>query len=70
MKLILIMGVWHIGWERLNCGQQVRIQGTDVHGRTFWFYGRFEIAGQNNPVFYTTFGRFTPDLAETIFDVC
>lgn len=69
MKLFLDMEThrWTIGTTPLNCGQQVQIQCHDTAGRAFWVWGRFEIAGQNNPVFYTTFGRIVPDLHETIF---
>ena len=48
-------------------GAEVQILGTDLCGHDFWFWGRFEIGGQNNPVFYTTFGRVIPDLQETRF---
>ncbi len=67
MKLQLVFGRWTLGNEALHCGQQVRIKGVDFTGRTFWFNGRFEIAGQNNPVFFTVFGRISPDLETTEF---
>jgi hypothetical protein len=59
--------VWKIGEAALNCGQQVKILCCDVNGDAFYVYGRFEIAGLNNPVFYTTFGRIVPDLQDTRF---
>lgn len=71
MKLFFnnVSGVWEIGGEPLNCGKQVQIECTDVNGDRFFVWGRFEIAGQNNPVFYTTFGRVVPDLATANFSL-
>ncbi len=69
MKLRYANGAWCIGESEIHCGQQVKILGVDCICRKFWFYGRFEIAGQNNPVFFTTFGRVAPDLSETLFEL-
>lgn len=62
MRLQFRDGQWHVGNIGLNCGRQVLIRLTDRHGDWFEVWGRFEIAGANNPVFYTAAGRFIPDL--------
>ena len=58
---------WIIGETEIHCGQQVKIRCTSVCSDIFWVWGRFEITGHNNPVFYTAFGRVFPDLNETLF---
>jgi hypothetical protein len=55
------------GHETLSCGRQVQIQFQDVNGDRFFVWGRFELYGDNNPVFYTSAGEFSPDLELTIF---
>lgn len=69
MKLKYFTGfnAWCLGQTIIRCGQQVQIQCRDVAGNVFWVWASFELAGMNNPVFYTTFGRVSPDLNETIF---
>lgn len=59
---------WTIGNVELHCGRQVRVYQTDVQGRSFCVWGRFEITGNNNPVFHTVSGRFFPDLQTAEFD--
>lgn len=60
-------GQWFIGETPLNCGQQVQILCCDVKGDAFYVWGRFELAGQNNPIFHTSFGCILPELRETFF---
>ena len=61
--------VWEIGGVPINCGRQVQLEFSDVNGARCFVWGRFEIAGGNNPVFYTTFGRVSPELATARFSL-
>lgn len=64
LKFSKFSGCWELGEVFLHCGTHVLIDFISASGVKFQVFGRFEIQGDNNPVFYTSHGRFAPDLSD------